>query len=255
MRRGEDIGKYRLRRRIASGSYGTVWEAWDSVLDLPVALKVPKGDDDHRLILDEVRLQLELEHPNILPVYNADYVDDVLIVASPLGRGNIREQMQRGMDAETALDYARQMLEGLAHAHRNGVVHCDVKPENLILFSNGRVRLGDFGLAKMVRDKISSGTSGTVGYLAPEQALGKPSMASDVFAAGLVIHEMLTGVLLAWPFDRPFSGSDQVADICPGLVDVLDRALTVDARERYVDACELLTAFDAAVDGRSRKSA
>lgn len=255
MRRGEDIGKYRLRRRIASGAYGTVWEAWDSVLDLPVALKVPKAGEDHRLVLSEVKIQLGLEHPNVLPVYNADYVDDILVVASPLGRGSLREQMQRGLDHQTAMGYARQMLEGLAHAHDHGVMHCDVKPENLILFADGRVRLGDFGLAKTTRDKISSGTSGTVGYLAPEQALGKPSLASDVFAAGLVIHELLTGHLPAWPFDRPFPGSGEVAQACPELVAVIDKALAVDERERYLDARVLLDAFDAAANRGERKSA
>lgn len=255
MRRGEDLGKYRLRRRIATGTYATVWEAWDMVMDIPVALKIPKDDGDRRLFLDEVRIQLTLEHPNVLPVLNADYIDDVLVVASPLGRESLREQIQRGVDAETALFYAGQLLAGLAEAHDHDVVHCDVKPENLILFGDGRVRLGDFGLAKFTHDGISEGTSGTVGYLAPEQAHGHPSKASDVFAAALVIHELLTGCLLLWPFDRPFTGHETLLERAPQVVAVLDKALVVDERERYPDAGEMLREFSKVLDSNHRISA
>ena len=216
------------------------------VLDLPVALKIPKDDDDHEMFLAEVKIQIRLEHPNILPVTNADYIDDILIVASPLGRESVREQMQRGIDTETALDYARQFLAGLAAAHEHDIVHCDVKPENLILFADGRIRLGDFGLAKHVHGSLSSGTSGTPGYLAPEQAHGRPSKASDVFAAALVIHELLTGQLPMWPFDRPLPGHDAMLECAPQVVEVLDKALQVDERERYQDAVEFVAAFEAA---------
>lgn len=254
MRRGEDLGKYRLRRKIASGAYATVWEAWDVVLDVPVALKIPKDDGDRRLFLDEVRIQMRLEHPNVLPVLNADYIDDILVVAAPLGRESLREQVQRGMTTDVALSYAEQLLAGLADAHEHDIVHCDVKPENLILFGDGRVRLGDFGLAKHARGSLSS-ASGTVGYLAPEQAHGRTSKASDVFAAALVIHELLTGVLPAWPFDRPLPGHDLLLERAPHLIDVLDKALAVDERERYADVPELLVEFSKALDSIHRRSA
>lgn len=242
MRRGEQLGKYKIRRRIASGSFATVYEARDVVLNLPVALKVPHYEDDHDLMLDEIRHVMSLEHPNVLPVLNADYVDSTLIVATLLGRESLREQMRRGLEPESALGYARQMLLGLAHAHERGVVHRDVKPENLIVFADGRLRLCDFGLAQSAH-KSSSGTSGTVGYLSPEQAHGRASKASDVFSAALVIWEMLADTIPAWPFERPLPGAAAISKE-PGLLPVLHKALAVDERLRYLDAGIFLRAFD-----------
>lgn len=244
MRRGEQLGKYRIRRRIATGGFATVYEARDLVLDVPVALKIPHYEEDHELVLDEIRHVLGLEHENVLPILNADYVGSTLVVATPLGRESLREQMQRGVDTPTALRYARQFLAGLAHAHERGLVHCDVKPENLIVFGDGRVRLCDFGLAQAERHGISSGTSGTMGYLAPEQAHGRPSKRSDVFVAALVIHELLTGELPTWPFERPLPGHDRLLERAPKLVPVLEKALSIDDRARHRDAIELLSAFD-----------
>lgn len=246
MRRGENLGKYKIRRRIASGAFATVYEAWDLVLDIPVALKIPKHEDDNDLVLEEIRHVMDLEHKNVLPILNADYVGTTLIVATPLGRESLREQLLRGVDTDSALSYASQFLSGLAHAHERGLIHRDVKPENLIVFADGRVRLCDFGLATP-QHRVSSGNSGTVGYLAPEQAHGRPTTASDVFAAALVIHELLTGQLPTWPFERPIPGHETVADHTPFLVDVLDKALAVDERERYHDAGEFLTAFQASI--------
>jgi serine/threonine-protein kinase len=244
MRRGEQLGKYQIRRRIAAGSFATVYEAWDIVLGMSVAVKVPHYDDDHDLVLDEVKHVMGLEHENVLPILNVDYLDGLLFVVSPLGKESLREQMLRGMDTATVLDFSRQMLAGLAHAHERGLVHCDVKPENLIVFGDGRVRLCDFGLAKSTHHE-SSCTSGTVGYLAPEQALGRPTQRSDVFAAGLVIWEFLTGELPEWPFED-LPGQATVVDRCPALLPVLKKAMEVDERERYASAGELLEAFVAA---------
>jgi serine/threonine-protein kinase len=246
MRRGESLGKYKIRRRIASGGFATVYEAWDLVLDIPVALKIPKHEDDNDLVLEEIRHVVDLEHENVLPILNADYVGTTLVVATPLGRESLREQILRGVGTDVAVSYASQLLAGLAHAHDRGLIHRDVKPENLIVFADGRLRLCDFGLATP-QHRVSSGTSGTVGYLAPEQAHGRPSTASDVFAAGLVIHELLTGQLPSWPFDRPLVGHETLCDHTPFLVDVLDKALAVDERERYPDAGAFLTAFQASL--------
>jgi eukaryotic-like serine/threonine-protein kinase len=242
MRRGDQLGKYRIRRRIASGAFATVYEARDIVLDIPVALKIPKLEDDHELVIDEVRHVMRLEHPNVLPILNVDYYGETLVVATPLGVESLREEILRGVRPQDALDYARQILGGLAHAHERGIIHCDVKPENLILFKDGRLRLCDFGLAQAVRHGISSGTSGTMGYLAPEQAHGRPSKASDVFVAAIVIWEMLTGELARWPFDRPLPGHAKILESAPAILPILDKALAVDERERYVDVPAFLEA-------------
>lgn len=254
MRRGEHLGKYKIRRRVASGAFATVYEAWDMVLDVPVALKIPKHEDDNDLVLEEIRHVYALEHPNILPVLNADYVGSTLLVATPLGIESLREQIRRGIDVATGMSYVAQILAGLAHAHERGLVHRDVKPENLILFPDGLVRLCDFGLATP-RHRISTSASGTVGYLAPEQAHGKPTAASDVFAAALVIHELLTGELPEWPFERPLPGHEllEAKTLLPFRV-VLNRALEVDERQRYSDAGLFLEAFNTTPEGAFRQA-
>jgi serine/threonine protein kinase len=95
------------------------------------------------------------------------------------------------------------MIEAVAYAHRQRIIHCDIKPENFILFPDNRLRLTDFGIARVAQNTVAGSGSGTVGYMAPEQAMGKPSMRSDVFSLGLVIYRMLTGQLPEWPFEWP----------------------------------------------------
>ena len=101
--------------------------------------------------------------------------------------------MQRRLSIRTALDLGEQLLRAIAFAHENRVIHCDVKPDNLLLFDRGRLRLTDFGISKIAHRTISASGAGTVGYMAPEQAMGRPSARSDVFAAGLVLWQMFSG--------------------------------------------------------------
>lgn len=246
MRRGQNIGKYKIRRLIGSGAFSSVYEARDRVQQVNVALKIPRSDRDADDLLDEVRLVCRLDHPNILPVLNADYVRDLLVVAQPLGRENLHQRRKRGLPADQAELLARQMLAGLAHAHERGVVHRDVKPDNMVLFDGGVLRLGDFGAARDASSRTSSSMTGTVGYLAPEQAMGKPTARSDVFSAALVIHELLTGELPQWPFDRPLPGQAAIDGRSGLLSVVLHQALSVDERVRFENAGDFLEAFDAA---------
>src|SRR5690606_16309985 len=131
-----------------------------------------------------------LDHPNILPIKNAEFIDDNFVVAFALGTGTLADRLSRRISPETALSYTDQILESLAYAHSQNIIHCDVKPENIILFPNHRSRLTDFGIAKVAMRRIKASGSGTVGYIAPEQAMGKPSFRSDVFSAGLILVRM-----------------------------------------------------------------
>ena len=101
--------------------------------------------------------------------------------------------MQDALDL--AVKLADQMLEAVAWAHAHRIIHCDVKPDNFILFTDNRIRLADFGIAKVAMKTIRASGSGTVGYVAPEQAVGKPSFRSDVFSLGLILYRMLSGKL------------------------------------------------------------
>lgn len=248
-KRGQRLGKYRIERRIGSGGFADVYAARDEVEHIRVALKVPheqyaSGDalDD---LLREVRLGARLVHPNILSVKNAEFVDRRLIIAYRLGEETLDERLQRRLGTEKATAWTTQLLEALAFAHANRVIHCDVKPDNLLVMADQRLCLTDFGIARIAHRTQRDGSgSGTIGYVAPEQAMGKPSFRSDVFSAGLVIYRVFSGRLPEWPFDWPLPGLRRIEErLEPGAVRVLRRALRVDSRKRFVDAGAMLRAW------------
>jgi serine/threonine-protein kinase len=246
VRVGQRLGKYRLKRRVARGGFGDVFEAYDTIEGITVAIKVPLGvvtsdniDDFRR----EVRITAKLDHPNILPIKNADFIDEVFAIVQPLGERSLDDRLSKRMNFATKIDYIDQMLAGLSHAHEHGIIHCDIKPDNMILFAEGRLRLADFGIAKFARKTIDGSASGSVGYMAPEQAMGRPSARSDVFSAGLVIHQLLTSKLPSWPFPWPPEGWDKLKRQHPELREFVRRTLEVDARKRYPDAVAMYRAF------------
>ena len=248
LRPRQRLGKFRIVRRITSGGFAEVYEAEDTIEGIRVALRIPRPDivDDDLLkaFRKEVRLVARLEHPNVLPVKSADFIDGRFVITTLLGEGTLLDALKRRATVATLLDYTLQLLEAVAHAHEHRVIHCDIKPENLILFPGGKLRLTDFGIAKAVIGTIAASGSGTVGYLAPEQALGRPSVRSDVFSIGLVVWEMLTGVVPEWPFEWPPPALEQVRrKVHPDLIAWLRRSLHVDQKARHRDAARMLAAF------------
>jgi serine/threonine protein kinase len=247
LRVGQRLGKYRLRRRVARGAFGDVYEAYDTIEGVSVALKIPIGGwFDRSQIEDfrrEVRITAKLDHPNIMPIKNADFIDGVFAIVQPLGACSLDERIHKRLNFKTKLDYIEQMLAGLAYAHEHGVIHCDIKPDNMVLFDDGRLRLTDFGIAKLARRTINASASGSVGYIAPEQAMGRPSARSDVFSVGLVIHQLLTGKLPAWPFTWPADGWERLKRQHPDLREFVRRSLEVEARRRYADAAQMYRVF------------
>jgi serine/threonine-protein kinase len=243
------LGKYRIERRIARGGFAEVYRAFDTVEGISVAVKIPHRDHTSSEMLArfrrEARLVAKLDHPNILPIKNADMIDDRFVIVSPLGDSTLYDRLRNRMSARRALSYAEQMLDGLACAHSHRIIHCDLKPENLILFGPDRLRLADFGIAKVAQRTVPAASgSGTVGYMAPEQAMGRPSFRSDVFSAGLVVYRLFSGVLPEWPFLWPPPGFDKVRrKLHPDMVELLRRCMELDHRKRYPDALRLLTAF------------
>jgi len=242
------LGKYRLIRRLGTGGFAEVYQARDTIEGVQVALKVPHVEfrSEHALedFKREIRLAASLDHPNILPVKNADVIEGKLVVAFPLGEETLADRIHRRMGVETVLSYGEQMLEALAYAHRRRIIHCDVKPENLILFPEGRLRLGDFGIARIALRTLAASGSGTVGYVAPEQAMGKPSFRSDVFSAGLILYRMLAGQLPEWPFREPLPGVARLrSKVPPAFRAFIERAIRIDHRQRYRNAETMLGAF------------
>ncbi len=248
LRARQKIGKYRIERRLAESPFATVFQAYDTIEGIHVALKIPRGNFTSERLLDdfrrEVRLAARLDHPNILPLKNAAFVDGIFVIVSPLGEETLADRLARRMSLKNAFDLAGQIMEAVAYAHDQRIIHCDIKPENVILFPGGRARLTDFGIAKVALRTLRASGSGTVGYIAPEQAMGRPSFKSDVFSLGLILCRMFTGMLPEWPYRWPPEGLNRRRHrLHPDLIEFLRKATEVDARHRYHDARQMLTAF------------
>ncbi len=242
------LGKYRILSTIGEGGFSKVYCALDTIEGVEVALKVPTesiaSSDTLAQFRKEIRLSSRLEHPNILPLKNADVIDGLLVLAYPLGDESLADRLTRRLGRPMILEFSEQLLSALAYAHARRIVHCDVKPDNVILFPEGRIRLGDFGLARISLKTIIASGSGTLGYMAPEQAMGRPSPRSDVFSAGLIMYRMFTGKVPEWPFQWPLRGHGALAKkATPGIVNLIRRALHVDQRKRFHNAEEMYASF------------
>ena len=248
IRSRQKLGKYRIERRLARGGFADVFEATDTIEGIAVALKIPSP---HLLTQEalsdfkrEVRLTARLDHPNVLPIKNADFIGDVFTIAYPLGERSLADRLRSRISKDRALNFATQILDGLAHAHGKNLIHCDVKPDNVILFGGETLRLTDFGIAKVALRTMRASGSGTLGYVAPEQAMGRPSFRSDVFSAGLILYRMLTGVLPEWPYLWPLPGFERLRGrVHPDLIQLLHRSLQTDPYKRYADARAMLRAL------------
>ncbi len=252
LRARQRLGKYRIGKTLAKGGFAAVYQGYDTIERLPVAIKVPDqhllDDEAMKLLAHEVRLIARLEHPGILPVKNATIEEGIFLIVYPLGEETLDARLRRRLPIVEALSYADQLLDVLAYAHQRRVIHCDIKPDNIILFDGQRVRLTDFGIARVAAGTrtIASG-AGTVGYIAPEQALGRPSLRSDVFSIGLVIWQMLSGQLPEWPYRWPLPGHERMRrSVHRDMVAVLRRAMELDERKRFKNAGAMLQAFRAA---------
>lgn len=213
---------------------------------MKVALKIPKAGDDtgHEEFLHEVRVATKLRHPNILSVLNASYIDGDFVIAMELGEESLADRLERRISTARALDLSAQALASMAYAHEHKIIHCDIKPENFILFAGDRLKLADFGFAKLNLRTLKASGSGTIDYIAPEQAMGRPKFQSDVFSLGLVIYRLLSGRLPEWPFEWPLAGQEKLAArVKPEVIDVLKKAIQLDPKQRYRDAVQMYSAF------------
>ncbi|MBT2440757.1 serine/threonine protein kinase [Streptomyces sp. ISL-36] len=197
--------RYALEELLGRGGMGEVWRATDRMLNRPVAVKLllPGGDGvAAERFQREGRISARLNHPNIVAVYDYGTHDDRLFLVMEFveGRSLAQELAAHGALAPDRMErIAGQVAEGLADAHRHGVVHRDIKPGNLVLAADGSVKIADFGIAYLADDVAAALTTtgevmGTTTYLAPERAQGRPAVpASDVYALGCVLYELLAG--------------------------------------------------------------
>lgn len=250
LRARQQLGKYRIERLLSDGPRASVYRAYDTIHGVKMALKIPHADllDDDFLdeFRHEARLSVRMEHPNVLPIQNACFIDDNFVIAMPLGVETLGDRMTRRMSTQTALDFTKQALAAVAHAHSARIIHCDVKPENFIIFPDNRLRLTDFGFSKVAVRTLKKGSgSGTVGYLAPEQALGRPMFQSDVFSLGLVIYQMFSGALPEWPYKWPPPNYARIrAKLRPKVLAWLRKSMEPRPQDRFRNAVAMERAFD-----------
>lgn len=242
------LGKYRIERRLSEGGFAEVYCAVDTIEGVRVALKIAYPHlVDAELVSTfrhEVRIAAQLDHPSILPVKNAEFIDGHFVIVLPLGECALADRLKTRLSRKVALSYAEQMLSALAFAHRRRILHCDIKPENFILFPGQRIRLADFGIARIVLRTVNASGSGTLGYIAPEQAMGKPTYRSDVFSLGLILYRMFSGKLPEWPFERPYPGYERLrANLHQDFTALIDRATELTPGRRFENADQMARAF------------
>jgi TolB-like protein/cytochrome c-type biogenesis protein CcmH/NrfG/predicted Ser/Thr protein kinase len=226
---GSTVSHYRILEKLGAGGMGVVYKAEDTRLGRTVALKVLPPErvadpDRKRRFVQEARAASALNHPNIITIYDIDEVEGVHFIAMEYVDGETLDRLiaHHGLPVEKTLAYAVEMAAALAKAHSAGIVHRDLKPTNVMVTNEGLVKILDFGLAKLT-EAAPAGESetvatagprteegmilGTVGYMSPEQAEGKPVDArSDIFSFGSVLYEMLAG-------RRAFHGETNVSTI------------------------------------------
>jgi serine/threonine-protein kinase len=254
LRRGTRLGKYRLDRKLGVGGFSAVWRARDMVEGIDVALKItPPGLVEQwgrDAIEHEARVAARLEHPNIVRLRNADWIDGTFVMATELAQRSLDTYAGARRSVDVALRVLRDVGAGLAYAHERRILHRDIKPENVLIFADRHAALADFGTAREARAaSIGFTDAGTLGYMAPEQAYGRPRYASDVFSLGMIAWEVITGVLPGWPFEWPLEGHRSFERRVPAPVQpVLRRALEVRLARRWEDGVAFQRAFERALE-------
>jgi serine/threonine-protein kinase len=260
--------RYEIRAHLGRGGMGSVYRAFDRVLDEEVALKVQRmpsarGPEAERRFRSEVKLARQVSHPSVCRLHDGGQEGALRWISMELVAGEtLAARLQRGpLPVEEVLSLGLQAAEGLAAVHRAGIVHRDLKTLNLMVDGAGRVRLMDFGIAKPAAagDTAAGGYAvGSPEYMSPEQARGRPADSrSDVYSMGIVLFELATGRV---PFraDTPVAtllqhleAEPPLAEVPEPLRPVLARALAKDPGSRYANGGEMAEALRAVRDGRA----
>ncbi len=261
-------GRYELLKLIGSGGMANVFEAKDLPEDKIVAIKVLKeeyltNDEFVRRFRNESKVIAVLDHPNIVKVYDVnftgaeqyivmEYIDGITLKQYITHQGHLRWK--------DSVHFVTQILRALSHAHERGVIHRDIKSQNIMLLRDGTIKVMDFGIARFAREDIRTMDDkaiGSVHYISPEQACGEESdEKSDIYSVGVLLYEMLTGRV---PFDgetpeqvamkhihqKPIPISKLQPDVPTGLCEIVEKAMQKDKNLRYRSAAEMLAAIDA----------
>jgi TolB-like protein/Flp pilus assembly protein TadD/predicted Ser/Thr protein kinase len=258
---GKTISHYKILEELGRGGMGVVYKALDTKLERTVALKflspqVLGAEDEKARFLHEAQAAAALSHPNICTIYEIDEYDEQSFIAMECVEGkSLRSMIEKGpLKLEQVIDIAMQSAAGLQEAHEKGIVHRDIKPANIMITPKGRVKIMDFGLAKLHGQTMltKEGTTlGTVSYMSSEQARGdEVDHRTDIWSLGVLLYEMITGRV-------PFKGEYELATVYSILNDdpkpptalrtgvtmelerIVHKCLAKDARERYQSAADV----------------
>ncbi len=253
------VGRFQVINLLGKGGHGAVYFAHDPQLQRPVALKTVRLEKQSpeaiKALNEEARTISQLQHPNIVTLYDLVQEGGLQYMVLEYVEGQTLAQKIAGvmLDKREALDITRQILDGLAYAHAKNILHCDIKPANIMIDKSGVARIMDFGIAQ--QKGSASGSKGTPNYMAPEAVAGKSlGEGADVFATGLVLYEMLTGQVAASgenvfaimnsianeEFAAP---SSMNADVDEKLDGIVLRALLKDPDDRFTSADSFRTAL------------
>jgi non-specific serine/threonine protein kinase len=270
---GESLGHYEILEKIGAGGMGAVYRAHDRKLDRDVALKVlpaelAKDPERQRRFQREAQAVASLKHPNVVTIFSVEEVDDTAFITMELVDGKPLSAIipSQGFSLDRFFDLAIPLADAVAGAHAKGITHRDLKPTNVMLDEAGRVKVLDFGLAKLVKPDAAQNSTiiarqdtgtqeghvlGTAQYMSPEQAEGKPvDHRSDIFSLGIIFYEMTTG-------RRPFEGDSNMStltailrDMPPAITElkqslprhlgrIVKRCLAKDREKRYQAASDV----------------
>lgn len=257
--------RYEILEKIGEGGMAVVYKAFCHRLSRFVAVKIMReemaaDEEFKRRFCSESHAIAMLSHPNIVAVYDVSHSDDVEYIVMELVDGiTLKQYMDKrgAISWKEALHFTKQITKALAHAHSRGIIHRDIKPQNIMLLKDGTIKVADFGIAALENEMQESGQAvGSIHYIAPEQARGEnPDARSDIYSLGIVMYEMLTGrkpytgetigeIAVKHMSSLPTMPSDIVPDIPPELERITLKAMSCPINKRYQSANELLDDLD-----------
>ena len=267
--------RYEIQQQIGEGGMAIVYKAFCHRLSRFVAIKImrdemARDEEFRRRFLSESYAIAMLSHPNIVSVYDVSRSDDVEYIVMELVDGiTMRQYMEkRGkIKWKETLHFAKQIAKALSHAHERGIVHRDIKPQNLMLLRDGTVKVADFGIAALENEMQDSNQAiGSIHYIAPEQARGEnPDARSDIYSLGIVMYEMLTG-------QKPYTGEtineiaikhmssdyvpieDLTEDVPAELISIVNKAMSYEMDDRFQSAAELLEALNSMLQAHIQRT-